>query len=887
MTRTPLAARLALETIVRILVIFLAVSTAFFLAPAQAQLTFSERGGSFAGQVNYAVGGVPYRAVVADFNADGKSDVVTGNYEGDSISILMGNGDGTFATSIALPAGDGTESPVVADFDGDGKLDIAAANLLDSTISIFLGNGAGGFAAPASYGVGFNPHAVVVADLNGDGKLDVASADGSQGTISLLLGTGSGTFLPATQIGTDCPNPRDLVTADFDGNGSADFALTCQGAASIAILLGNGVGGFGAPTLVPVGMEPFGISLGNFDAGTSADLAVAVIGSDKVAILLGNGNGTFTAGMSLSGIYRPRDTRAADLDADGNQDLMVVDGADNLILYMGNGSGNFSAGTAFPVSGIPSSVASGDFNGDGKPDLVVTGSQNAVAGILLNISTEPLNIAPSATIEAGSSYTFRKVPLWINRQTSGVYPAGFPYSHAGYLDLDQDGDVDFARTFADNSTVFQLQVMINDGNGNFSDQTATRIIGGQPGTRTPRKVLIGDYNGDLWPDVLVVGHGTDAPPFQGEFLQLFLSNANGTLSYRPGLEPYVDYHHGGASADIDGNGTIDIFTNANNPYFLLNDGQGHFTQNNSRVPRAPGNLRFRPISSELIDVDGDGYIDLVADGYEPDGLSNAVYWGSSSGAYLYSNRSVLAPVPDMGVTLDFAAEDIDGDGLRDLIVLRTGSTDIYIGRYIQILRQTNARVFADQTAARISFDRNLPTFDYIRAQDFNGDGFVDLFIDDKNDMASGQYAWTNNGQGIFAPYTGPVSPAWPSIPFLSVGNATITEGDDGTKSATFTVRLSHTSANDVTYSIATADGSATAGSDYVAHSLAGDSIAAGLTGTTFEVTIIGDQTFEPDETFTVNLTATAGAALDDAQGTGTITNDDNPNLIFQNGFDGL
>ncbi|MEO7381684.1 MAG: VCBS repeat-containing protein [Paracoccaceae bacterium] len=747
----------------RILYITMFLAATAWVAQAHAQLTFAERGGSFAAMVSYPVGIAPYSVAVADFNGDGKADLATGNPDSDNISVLLGNGNGTFAAATSFAAGDGSEGLVVADFNADGKADIAVANLWASTVSISLGNGTGGFAAPVHYSVGLNPHTVVAADFNGDGKLDLASADGSQNTVSMLLGTGTGAFLPSVQIATGCMNPRDLVAADFDGNGKVDVAVTCQGSANIAVLLGNGAGGFGTPALIAVGTEPFGISAGKFDAGNTQDLAVAVLGSDKVAILLGDGNGGFAPTAGLTSIYRPRTARVLDLDGDGKQDLAVIQDWNQIFIYMGSGTGGFSASTAFTAGGGTNGSAVGDFNGDGKLDLAVTSAQDNAIAILINTSLPPLNIAPSATVEAGSSYTFRKAPIWINRQTSGTYPAGFPFSHTGYADLDRDGDTDFVRTFSDNEHPFPLQVMINDGNGSFNDQTATRIVGAQPGLTTTRKVLIGDYNGDRWPDVMVLGHGIDTPPFPGEYPQLFLSNGNGTLSYAPGLESYVDYHHGGASADVDGNGTIDVFTNARQPYFLLNDGQGHFTPNTARVPRAPGNLHFGPIASELVDVDRDGFIDLVADGYEPNGLSNAIYWGNSSGVYLYANRSVLAAVPDMGVTLDFAIEDIDNDGLRDIVAVRTGSTNLYVGRYIQILRQTSARVFVDQTATRISFNPALLPFDYIRAQDINGDGFVDLFIDDKNDVASGQYAWINNGAGVFAPYTGVVTPSMPWI----------------------------------------------------------------------------------------------------------------------------
>jgi len=114
-----------------------------------------------------------------------------------------------------------------------------------------------------------------------------------------------------------------------------------------------------------------------------------------------------------------------------------------------------------------------------------------------------------------------------------------------------------------------------------------------------------------------------------------------------------------------------------------------------------------------------------------------------------------------------------------------------------------------------------------------------------------------------------------TAPSLSIGDVSVTEGNSGTSLATFTVTMSQTSANTVAFDVATADGTATAGSDYVALALTGQSIAPGATSKTVSVTINGDTTPEANETFTVNLSnPTGGAVIGDAQAIGTINNDD-------------
>ena len=120
----------------------------------------------------------------------------------------------------------------------------------------------------------------------------------------------------------------------------------------------------------------------------------------------------------------------------------------------------------------------------------------------------------------------------------------------------------------------------------------------------------------------------------------------------------------------------------------------------------------------------------------------------------------------------------------------------------------------------------------------------------------------------------------PPTPTLFISDVSIAEGNSGTQTAAFTVKLSPASANTVTVDFATANGTATlAGNDY--QSASGMlTFNPGETSKPINVTINGDTLFEPNENFFVNLTnATGGATIGDAQGQGTINNDEDPPLI--------
>jgi uncharacterized protein len=113
---------------------------------------------------------------------------------------------------------------------------------------------------------------------------------------------------------------------------------------------------------------------------------------------------------------------------------------------------------------------------------------------------------------------------------------------------------------------------------------------------------------------------------------------------------------------------------------------------------------------------------------------------------------------------------------------------------------------------------------------------------------------------------------------ISVGDATVTEGNSGTVTASFTISLSAPApAGGVTFDISTQNDSATtADNDYVGKSLTGQNIPENATSYTFDVLVNGDTSFEPNETFFVNISNVTGANVADPQGVGTITNDDCP-----------
>jgi hypothetical protein len=158
----------------------------------------------------FDAGNTPVSLAVGDFNGDGIPDLAVAVYDSNSVSVLLGNGDGSFQPAHSFVAGPGPASVAVGDFNGDGIHDLAVAkDAVGGTVSVLLGNGDGSFRTTNfAYVAGDQPASVAVGDFNRDGWPDLVVANYHSNSVSIFLNDGAWTG-PLSGAGGGAPHGHD------------------------------------------------------------------------------------------------------------------------------------------------------------------------------------------------------------------------------------------------------------------------------------------------------------------------------------------------------------------------------------------------------------------------------------------------------------------------------------------------------------------------------------------------------------------------------------------------------------------------------------------------------------------------------------------------------
>ncbi|RPD47892.1 T9SS C-terminal target domain-containing protein [Hymenobacter sediminis] len=694
----------------------------------------------------------PCKITAADIDNDGDLDLISANYgsgNGTTVSVLPNDGKGNFGTGYyhnVYGNNTGVIDVAAADVDIDGDLDIVTANANTGNVSVLINYGYGYFMGGQSFFVGGSPRALALADLDDDGDLDVLTANDAQGSgnsISVRFNSGTGHFSGTTELALG-QNPSGVAVGDVDNDGDLDLLASIAGTNSVAIRLNDGTGQFSGSGSVPVGPRPSHVAVADLDADGNLDLLTSNFGQgagSTVSVRLNDGKGHFMASSEAEVGAAPTQVTTADVDADGDLDLLTSCLATNTVsIRLNDGTGRFSDGFDPVVdtntfTGVGSrGLATGDLDGDGDIDLLAANSGNTTAytvSVRLNqppapqlLSFSPASGAPGTTVTfRGTSFTsatavlFNGVPaqFTINsaEELTAVVPAA---ATTGPVSVTSSGGTSSSAEFFTVTGSFTVSSVLPTRNYNTAPRNSLasasfdKAVGSGAATLGALRVHSQQAGGYKAGTALAIGNTITFRP---------------TTPYQPGETVTATLTTAARSA---GGRSL-----AAGQVFQFTTAAG--VASGSFPPLARGAVvQYNPLDVAAADMNGDGRLDIVTLNYAPNGFS-------SVSVRLNNGNATFGGTTNFGVlstAFKLVLADVDNDGDLDALTVNDS-------------RRVSVRL-NNGTGTAFSDGFNVPigegSLDLVAA-DVNADGYPDMLTANSSGH-SVSVRLNNSGSGFVA-----------------------------------------------------------------------------------------------------------------------------------------
>ncbi len=665
-----------------------------------------------------------------------------------------------------------------ADLDNDGDIDAAVSQgPFGNGFSVIFNDGDGFFSEPVQYASVKPTYDIVLDDFDGDSYIDIAvsntGANWEGNSISVYFNNGDGTFGSPVDL-TSSAGPIGLCTADFDQDGDVDIAAANYGylgqGNTVSIFFNDGVGNFSSQSVFPAGNGPYKIACGLINDDSYPDV-VAANTDQKLSVLMNSGGSDFSNRTEynifsvVAGDFYQSVT-LGDIDNDGDIDALysstgTQSGGNPAVALLRNvGDGTFTGPTAVELttySGSAMNVRIGDVNGDGWNDIIgasydgrnTDGFQvilnNGSGGFLTNslypagqttfsVALADVNDDGTLDVLTADNYSM-EVTVRFNPGNAIFYvpPMSTTNPIAGSLDaadIDLDGDLDVVTSAWGRAGVgSQVAVLKNNGDGSFG--AAVTYIERSGGVQAKFR----DLNNDGYPD-LIFATSIISPPYD---FHTAINNGDGTFAtvqtWPVGSCGWSDID----AFDVDNDGDLDavitewlgcpnIPESARRIFISRNNGDGTFS--------TPDYIVVDPSPSTLAgdDLNGDGIIDLVT------GHSNSidVSIGTGNGQYLPPAVYVAELSPQ-----DIVIDDFNDDGIPDI----AASTFSFVSG-MSVLLGNGDGTFQSAQNYDGAYSPDLLNVAGIVSGDVDGDMDRDIIV--ANEASNDLSVYFNNGDGTFS-----------------------------------------------------------------------------------------------------------------------------------------
>ncbi|MGY6648172.1 Ig-like domain-containing protein [Wenyingzhuangia sp. IMCC45574] len=590
-----------------------------------------------------------------DLDGDGDLDVISGSQEDDKVAWYENQGSGVFGAQQVISTQNNAVNIVyAADLDGDGDMDIVAASQKDDEIAWYENTEelAVTNITPSQNAKNIAVDTNVTLMFNGD------VAQSTLTNSNVVVQGSNGTRLDFT---TSFSNNKEAVINPtrnyFAGEIVTTIATTgiqhTSGAPLAKPFISQFTAGVSAdsPANFSFGQNivsnsadgAYGVYSADLDGDGDLDILATAFRDDKVAWYQNDGTGTFSTEKIITNngdANRPIGVYAADLDNDGDLDVLSASTEDDKIAwYENDGKGNFGAQKVINNSaGSAVSVYAADLNGDGYLDVLSAAAGGDTIDWYQNIGNGTFSTAKNISTLTNGAYS--------------VYAA----------DIDNDGDLDILSASASDDKIAWYE---NDGTGTFGTQ---QIIAVGTDVDAARCVYAADFNGDGYIDVLSASQNNNRVAW-------YANNGDGTFGSQQIITNAANGTRWVHAADINGDGNMDVISTSpsdNTVSWHQNNGTGTFATAQIITTQAEGSVTGIYAS----DLDNDGDLDVIAALQNDDEIT----WYENA-EIIPKVTSVTVPTDStyaVGNSLDFTITFDD-----NVIVEGTPQLEITIGEIIK------------------------------------------------------------------------------------------------------------------------------------------------------------------------------------------------------------